>query len=78
VSDAQLAGDVSSEADHPASRSLGRCGPVLTRLRWRLALARSERVSRGRMPSCSRRTLSHRLVGWCGDQLSDLQAEASA
>jgi hypothetical protein len=31
-----------------------------------------------RSTSRSRRTLSRRLVCWCGDQLSDLQAEASA
>ena len=53
-------------------------GPVLTRLRWRLPLARLGRVSRERVPSCSRRTLSHRLVGWCGDQLSRLQAETGS
>jgi hypothetical protein len=53
-------------------------GPVLTRLGWRLPLARPGRVSRGPDPSCSRRTLSHRLVGWCGDHLSGLQAETGA
>jgi hypothetical protein len=32
------------------------------------------RVSRKQL--CSRRTLSHRLVGWCGDHVSGLQAPA--
>jgi hypothetical protein len=36
----------------------------------------TRRASRGSLPSCSRRTLSHRQVGWCGDQLSGLQAAA--
>jgi hypothetical protein len=53
------------------------CGPVLTRLWWKLPLARSRRASRGRGPFCSRRNLSHRLVGWCGDHFRGLQAEGS-
>jgi hypothetical protein len=68
-----------SQSRSSVSRSgrRGTCGPVLTRLRRRLALARSGRVSRGWMPSCSRRTLSHRLVGWCGVHFRGLQAEGS-
>jgi hypothetical protein len=50
------------------------CEPVLTHLGWRLPFARPGRVSRGSSPSRSRRRLSYRLVGWCGDQLSGLQA----
>ena len=53
-------------------------GPVLAPPWCRLPLARPGRVSRGRRPSRSRWTLSHRLVGWCGDQLPGLQAETGA
>ena len=66
------------EARNAGLRTRPACGPVVTRMWWRLVLARAERVSRGTGPSCSRRTLSHRLVGWCGDQLSGLQAAAGA
>ena len=67
-----------AEPRSPLPRSASpSCGPVLTRTWWRLPLARSTRASRGRGPFCSRRTLSHRLVGWCGDHFRGLQAEGS-
>ncbi len=59
----------------PASPSKG---PVLTRPGWRVPFARAQRVLRGTGPLSSRRALSHRLVGWCGDQLPGLQAETGA
>ena len=55
-------------ADVVARLDLNLSGPVLTRLWWRLPLARPRRASRKQL--CSRRALSHRLVGWCGDHLS--------
>jgi len=51
-----------------------RRGPALTRLRCRLPTRPSHADTKG----VSRRALSHRLVGGCGDHLSGLQAETGS
>jgi hypothetical protein len=63
--------------EKPRLRTPRSRGPVLTRPKGTLPLARSGRASRGRGPFCSRRTLSRRLVSWCGARFRGLQAEGS-